>query len=397
METRVLPAAGDVGTMGRNPSLRNVMLTMISAPGRRRPGILEAARPAALVLCVLAAACESGTGPPPDADHELLFVSTRGDPRQVSWISLEKDIFRASASGTAVENVTGVPSVYRALALSPEGRRIAFGSTRDGCGIWTMSVDGTGARSLTAAADRCNHTPRWSPDGSWIAFTTSRELNWSVYVMSALGATPRNVARALPEDGWKAPLGWTPDGRVVLQHWQADGSVRAYLASVDATTLVPFAGAEGDHSPVWSPDGSRIAFVRPTAGGASLHVMNADGSAVRRLTEHAGDDLLTPVSDVWDNHASPWSPDGSRLAFVNAREWAYAVYSVRADGTGLVRVTDHHADTRFDGWSPDGRITFSAGVAGPRDVYVVGPDGSGLTNLTNGAAHDTNALWVPRR
>ncbi len=125
-------------------------------------------------------------------------------------------------------------------------------------------------------------------------------------------------------------------------------------------TLIESAPARPDvQSPVWSPDGRRIAFLSRPDGNKALYVMNADGSGQRRLTRDAS------------NSATPaWSPDGRTLAFESVRNGINGVYAVNADGSGQRRLArSGHAPA----WSPDGRtIAFFSGPP----IYLMNADGS---------------------
>ncbi len=134
----------------------------------------------------------------------------------------------------------------------------------------------------------------------------------------------------------------------------------------------------------WSPDGTRIAFVAevPTAYPYQLYVMNADGSNPVHLVDPA------------DSPARPtWSPDGTKLAFtVNG---SGQLYIVNSNGTGLVAIAG--VSGYEPSWSPDGElIAFAAvGVNNRYDIFVVKPDGTGLTNLTRTQSHDFAPNWSP--
>lgn len=346
-------------------------------------------RLAVAMFCVFAGACSDSVGP--RADDQIIFISAPvATPN-------DKDIYVMNADGTGQENLTEVPADYYLLSLSPDGRRLAFTSTREPCiGVWAMNVDGSALRNLTAGASSdvgCNRMPRWSPDGSKIAFSTTRDGTYSVYVMNADGSNPVNVYS--PVDGQNWPYSWSPDGRVVLLRYVSGVLPEASIVNSDGTGRQPLFGRTGDRSPAWSPDGSKVAFIRDAGGSASVWVMNSDGSNLRRLTDHAGSDELR---DYWGNEYSPWSPDGTRIAFTNSTgSGIYAVYVIRADGSGLSRLTDPRAGTQFNGWSPDGRVTFTSTAAGTSDVYLIDPDGTGQINLTNTSdSNESGALWLPR-
>lgn len=139
-----------------------------------------------------------------------------------------------------------------------------------------------------------------------------------------------------------------------------------------------------DGEAAWSPDGTRIAFVAevPMTYPHQLYVMNADGSNPVHLVDPA------------DHPGRPtWSPDGTKLAFmVNG---SGQLYIVNSDGTGLVAIQG--VSGTEPSWSPDGQLIAFAGlgVSDRFDIFVVKPDGTGLTNLTKTPSHDWSPAWSP--
>src|SRR5262249_46095477 len=124
----------------------------------------------------------------------------------------------------------------------------------------------------------------------------------------------------------------------------------------------------GEH-PAWSPDGRQIAAVTTAQ---TLRIFDADGRNPRQVTRQPGTYLLQ----------ADWSPHGERIAFTSDRDGNCEIYTIRADGTELTRVTRHPAIDRCPKWSPDGRwIAFTSNRDGNNEVYLVRPDGTGLRNL----------------
>lgn len=243
--------------------------------------------------------------------------------------------------------------------LQPSGGTIAF---HDPTAIRVVGADGAGLTTLVSdpADGEFSHTqPAWSPDGDRLAFRTSRDGNFDIYVMSVDGSAVSRLTRNAAQDD--SPE-WSPDGARIVFTSDRAGGWDLWEVGVDGSGLRRLTDDVGqDISPAWSPDGSRIAFASDRHDPGSdfeIYVMNADGTGITRLTY-----------DPDDNDLPDWSPDGSRIAYHGA-----GVYVMNGDGSGVVKVWD---DGGAPTWSPDGgSIAFSAG-----DLYVVRTDGTGIVNL----------------
>ena len=107
-------------------------------------------------------------------------------------------------------------------------------------------------------------------------------------------------------------------------------------------------GTTSDVAPQWSPDGQALAFLSDRDGAPNIHVMDADGSNVIRLTDNAALAGFISTADL------AWSPDGTMLAFASNPDGNFDVFLVNADGSGLTQLTNNPASDGFDGlaWSP---------------------------------------------
>lgn len=197
------------------------------------------------------------------------------------------------------------------------------------------------------------------------------------------------------------PAGATPpgtNGRLVFERPTQDG---ANLFTVDAngsglTRLTGLRGVEGDSS--WSPDGSKVAFVRarnPEEGPYEIWVLNADGSGLKRLTRHRGFSI-----------APAWSPDGSKIVYANAAgRPPLRLFVVNADGSGTRRLTSNRrVDYSDPQWSPDGQsIAFAIIKPGESRrgfdssiALIDADDGGNLRRLTrSGGPDELNPNWSP--
>jgi Tol biopolymer transport system component len=227
---------------------------------------------------------------------------------------------------------------------SPDGSQIAFVSSADEHGrppyqIAVMDADGRNIQSLTTGEGR-RYSPTWSPDGEQIAFIQARDYKGggplAIFVMDRDGSQPRQIAPyAFYND-----LSWSPDSK-----WIAFSTFNAiYLVSSDGADLRQLTDQFSDSFPVWSPDGAYIAF-QSTRDDPNDHfdiyVMRADGTEIRRLTDN-------PAHD----RQPSWSPDGEHIIFESNRDsdFYYHVYIMNADGSEQKRLVEIESNSPV--WRP---------------------------------------------
>jgi Tol biopolymer transport system component len=262
---------------------------------------------------------------------------------------------------------------------------------QDNWDIYTMRADGTGRVRLTAHPER-DSDATWSPDYSKVVFASERAsvgdiLNREIYVMNADGSNPRRVTY---RDGKDYDPSWSPDGTRIAFVSKLDGDWDIYLIDPDGNNVVNLTNNKDctDTDPSWSPDGSRIAFAsdcHDPGQNAEIYTMKADGTDVKRLTH-------TSYSDGDPS----WSWDGTRIAFECYRDHNFEICVMNANGTGQQRITYNEVSDSDPSWQRWGdQIVFGSYRTGNGDVYVMNSDGGAVTQLTSRPDKEGDACARP--
>jgi Tol biopolymer transport system component/DNA/RNA endonuclease G (NUC1)/methionine-rich copper-binding protein CopC len=128
-----------------------------------------------------------------------------------------------------------------------------------------------------------------------------------------------------------------------------------------------------------------IVFSSNRDGNFEIYGMRANGTGVTRLTNNGASDLDPALS-----------PDRTKIVFTSNRDGNFEVYSMNVNGSGLTRLTNHSAIDGFAAWSPTGaKIAFTSTRDGNSEIYSMNSDGTGVTRLTNHAKIDANPAWSP--
>ena len=155
-----------------------------------------------------------------------------------------------------------------------------------------------------------------------------------------------------------------------------------YMMDPDGSNSVRLTTSGTD--PVWSPDGSRIAFV--DGDPSDIVVLNLGDGTETNLTNH-------PAQDV----SPAWSRDGAKIAFGSDRDGHFELYVMNTDGSDVTRLTFNVGFAGQPAWSPAGdRIAFDCEVeSGNRDICTINADGTGFVRLTSDPGLDSGAAFSP--
>jgi Tol biopolymer transport system component len=267
----------------------------------------------------------------------------------------------------------------------PPGRLLIARITTEAPDLVTVAPDGSGEEPFVTGATF--ELRQVSPDGSRIAVVAASPEG--PLVGGTIGVDGSGLSLFEPA-GPSLNLAcgvWTPDGGLACEGWD-DRTGRNGLYTVAADGSDPRRlTRERDVPCDYAPDGSRLAFVRTDRLGTvgTLMVMDADGGNVRSLVGSV------PLSGL----PCDWSPDGRWILV--GRSYG-TLRLVSPDGSSEV-LDGEGIDGFVPGgtWSPDGsRILFTMAVApDASDVYTVAADGSDVVRVTDGDAYYEGGLWLP--
>jgi TolB protein len=369
------------------------------------------------------------------------------------------DIFRVHPNGMSLERLTDDPAFDDQAALSPDGRSVAFVSSRDAgsTDIYLLDLSTKSVRNLTNTPGG-DFRPSWSPDGQLIAFSSDRgtpiaraEGHWeqvhatSIYVMRPDGSGVRKVSR---EGRTAGSPRWSADGKQLVFYEVAVGdtfdarqvpdqpNVESRIVSVDVATGATHEHATGRGlklSPQFLGE-DRVGYLSKKGATASLVFTSGERGATgdignpswsrdgKQVVYHSGPIATIPEPRTPGQRLSgrdpqvdlrfasgfpAVSPDGRQLV-VSERtgrgnpDDRTALVVWNADGTNPRRIFRGEGSVMGPQWSPDGRtIVFGAGSyflarkGRPAQIMVVRPDGSEARALPTGSKNAGFPSWSP--
>lgn len=311
----------------------------------------------------------------------------------------EKNLGRAGAIASAVRPAT---------QISADAGLIAFSANDQ---IYTMKADGSAVTLLTDNAPNVMYRyPTFSPDGGSIAFTRYDGNDHALYIMDVDG---RNWRRLTATSSGVGEPAWSPDGSKIAYLRGYDTTYgglanvsgcgpNIYVIDIFSRKGRSLTQGAGGVDPTWSPDGTRIAFSSSRSGNYEIYVMNADGSDVKQLT-------YTP----WAEAEPAWSPDGKLIAYTSnltsvslvcgfmstgrpgdpPSDERTSIYVMTPDGTQRTELSTTAGGIE-PAWSPDStKIAFVLYDKGGSQLYATDANAATITKLTEDSSQKASPSW----
>ena len=323
-------------------------------------------------LCVVAG---RGLGALFNHSPILMYATIEHSQSQQPYLLFLADTGRNLSSPVRLQNINN--DLYP--ACSSGGQVAVTNLLSDNRGIFV--TDSFGSRILQVT-DSVSSTfyPRWSPDGTRLAFVSSLGGQSDIYVTAFGDDPPQKISNGVRVN---SPPVWSPDGAQLLFTGNRDTEFRQlYAVAVDTRQQRKLTKSESNTDwPAWSPNGRHIVFSAFTENNFELYVMDSAGENLHRLT----------ATDVRETQPV-WSPDGKSIAY-----WSSAgglntnsqLYVMKTDGTNPRLVANGRMAGGAPLWSADSRLlAFVAESRGEFAIFLASVDGHDYWQVSRVGARD---------
>lgn len=225
-------------------------------------------------------------------------------------------------------------------------------------------------------------SPRLSPDGKFVAYTSFRSGRPYLYIKELKTG---KITKIAGYSGINMSPAWHPDGKKLAITLSKDGDPDIYLVDLRGNILSRLTNRRGAQlSPTWSPDGARLAFVSDETGSPQIYVMNLHDKNAKRITYEGA-----------YNTDPQWSPKGDQLIYVGRTGGRFQIHSIHPEGGSSTQLTSL-GNNENPSWSPAGRlILFSSDRLGDNSLFYMLSSGQKQRLLVKHRGGATMPHWGP--
>jgi TolB protein len=267
----------------------------------------------------------------------------------------------------------GVARTKLAFASDRDGERVKGPiGPRDISNVYISDYDGVNQRRITVTKSLDLH-PNWAPDGRALAYTSYRRGFADIFVSYLFEGRLENPAKGSDRINNYLPV-FSPDGSKIAFMSSRDGNPEIYVMNRDGSGVRRLTThPNGDVTPTWSPTGNQIAFTSDRSGQPQIYIINVDGTDLKR------------ISDVGYADRPTWSPPPfNEIAYTGRSSAAgYDIFVYDFSRGTSVRITDGIGSNESPAFSPTGRhLAFMSSRAGKYQIFTIARDGKDVRQLT---------------
>ncbi len=280
-----------------------------------------------------------------------------------------------SSTGTADKTLAGSILTGGTYFLTVQGQGNSIGQ-------YELQISVVPGPFTNIQASDCTVTTQ----GTRVAFVSASDGDREIFARASDGSVVQKLTDNAARDD--DPI-WSPNGsQLAFRSDRAGVEDDIWVMDSDGANPINITNdpASDDFFPAWFPDGSRLVWASLRTGDPEIFVANADGSGVYKFLDLPSSDEFVPS----------FSPDGSKLVFISTMDGDAEVWVIDTDGANLTQLTTAGSEF-YPSFSPDGSmIAFQSdrdNVAG--DIFVMDADGSNQTNVTSNGSADLRPSWSP--